>query len=125
HCCVVDGDMTIVLLFLLLMPLQAALNGFEQRGGDGLLRALFRDQQQAGDVRRDAGQAEQREDGEGDADQRHVDGEVVRDAGADAGEHAPVVGAAKRWPPARPAGGCCRVVSPAWFWVVSPKVLMA
>ena len=55
HCCVVDGDMAIAPLFLLLMPLQAALNGFEQRGGDGLLRALFRDQQQAGDVRRDAG----------------------------------------------------------------------
>jgi len=70
----------------------------EERGGDGLVASLFRDQQQAGQVGRDAGAAEEGEYGEGDTDDGRVDGEVVRDAGADAGEHAPVVGAPKRRP---------------------------
>jgi hypothetical protein len=59
------------------------------------------DEQQAGQVRRDAGAAEEGGDDEGYAHDRDVHVEVVGDAGGNAGEHAPVVGAAE-W---RAAGG--------------------
>src|SRR5579875_141863 len=72
------------------------LKGIEQRAGDGLVGALFRDEQQAGQVDRDARAAEEGEHDEGDADDRDVYGEVVGEAGGDPGEHAPAVGAAER-----------------------------
>ena len=52
--------------------------------------ALFRDEQPAGQVDRDARAADDGEHGEDDPDDGHVHAEVAGDAGGDAGEH-PVV----------------------------------
>src|SRR5215470_7068990 len=90
HCWLEVGDMAN------LLP-GSVLKGVEQRAGDGLVGALFRDEQQAGQVGRDADTAEEGEHGEGDPDDRDVYAQVVSDAGADAGQHAPVIGAAEWW----------------------------
>src|SRR5215472_14312927 len=90
HCWLDVGDMAD------LLP-GSVLKGVEQRACDGLVTALFRDEQQAGQVGRDADTAEEGEHGEGDPDDRDVYAQVVGDAGADAGQHAPVIGAAEWW----------------------------
>src|SRR5215469_2944644 len=91
HCCWLDvGDMVDLLA-------GSVLKGVEHRAGDGLVAALFRDEQHAGQVGRDADTAEEGEHGKGDPDDRDVYAQVVGDAGADAGQHAPVIGAAERW----------------------------
>ena len=95
HCCVEDGDMGVLSLS----------DAVEQRSGDGLVGALFRDKQQAGQVGRDAGAAKEGEHGEGDAHDGDVDREVVGDARAHAGQHATVVGAPKRRPADRAGRG--------------------
>ena len=53
----------------------------------------------------DAGAAEEGEHGEGDAHDGDVDRQVVGDARAHAGQHAPLVGAPKRRPAGRAGGG--------------------
>src|SRR6516225_9543192 len=90
HCWLDVGDMAD------LLP-GPVLKGVEYRAGDGLVGALFRDEQHAGQVGRDADTAEEGEHGEGDPDDRDVYAQVVGHAGADAGQHAPVIGAAERW----------------------------
>src|SRR6516225_7810617 len=89
HCWLDVGDMAG------LLPV-AVLKGIENRARDGLVTALFWDEQQAGQVGRDASAAQEGEHDEGDPDERDVDAEVIGEACGDAGEHAPVVGAAQR-----------------------------
>src|SRR5580700_6534757 len=60
------------------------LEGFDERAGDGLVAALFRDQQQAREVQRNARATEDGQDREGDPDDRRVDAEVTGQARGDA-----------------------------------------
>src|SRR5580692_7039341 len=104
HCWVDEGDMLVLLIAVLKgrMPRASACglaDGVEERAREGLVAALLGNQQQAGQVGRDGGAAEEGEDGEGDAHDRDVDRQVVGEAGAHAGQHAAVVGAAERRSP--------------------------
>ena len=58
----------------------AVLQGLDDRAGDRLVAALVRDQQQAGQVERDARAADDGQDDEGDPDDRGVDAEVTGQA---------------------------------------------
>src|SRR6516225_11809704 len=90
HCWLDVGDMAD------LLP-GSMLKGVEHRAGDGLVAALFWDEQQAGQVGRDADTAEEGEHGERDPDDGDVYVQVVGDSGCDAGQHAPVISATERW----------------------------
>ena len=68
-------------------PLRSAGPGLKPARRDGLVRAVFGDEQPAGQVDGHGGAAEHGEHGEQDADDGHVHVQVAGDAGGDAAEH--------------------------------------
>src|SRR5580700_10714024 len=80
------------------------LEGLDDGAGDGLVTALFGDQQQAGQVERDARAADDGQDHEGDPDEGRVDAEVAGQARGDARQHAVLVGPAQGRALRSPAG---------------------
>src|ERR1700758_5537520 len=81
----------------------AVLEGLDDRGRDGLVAALVGDEQQAGQVERDAGPADDRQDDADDPAQRRVAAEVAAPALGHAGPHAALERAAQ--------GGTVRAVA--------------
>src|SRR3984885_4932104 len=77
-------------------PLRSAGAGAEQARRDGLVGAVFGDQQPRRQVDRDGSPADQGQHSEQDADDGHVDVEVPGEAGGDSAEHPALDRAAER-----------------------------
>src|SRR5690349_3731892 len=69
--------------------------GRDERAGDGLAAAVFRDQQQPGQVQRDTRAAGDGKDHEGEPDDHYVHAEVAGQARGDSGHHAVLYGPAR------------------------------
>src|SRR5262249_17489434 len=93
YCLYCEGMMTYSVSEMCLAV--AVLPGLDERAGDRLIAALVGDQQQAGQVERDARAADDGQDHERDPDDRHVDAEVAGRAGGDAREHPVLEGPAE------------------------------
>src|SRR6266436_1687209 len=94
-----EPGMRVCLVRLRLRLPRPGPHGLDERAGDGLVAAVFRDQQQPGRVEQDTRASDDGEDHEGEPDDHYVYTEVAGQARGDPGHYAVLDGPAKAGAP--------------------------